>query len=288
MKTMKTLLALFLMAATSLACGGDETNVNVKERGSSSLAAQSAVRLVSANMHSTRMLGSGGGCPCLYSVSLSGVIELENLAYHKKVTVHYVARQAGAPDVWKEVDASYFAPSGSNRELWIFETPPVQAGMVAAVDYRFAIRYEVGGKTYWDNNSRQDYCTGVGNSPDHCAPTALGSATAKLSWGEYEIKQSGAHRFSGSILLSNVGYEKKVTVVYTTDHWRTVSSVAASYQSSLGGQEFWAFETLVPDVPQIEFAISYEAAGQTVWDNNLGRDYTVKRHDVVYLIPSAR
>lgn len=65
--------------------------------------------------------------------------------------------------------------------------------------------------------------------------------------------------------------------MYSTDGWQSVREAAATFaRSTSDGMEYWAFRVEVePGAADLRFAIRYQVAGQTHWDNNLGRDYRV-------------
>lgn len=87
--------------------------------------------------------------------------------------------------------------------------------------------------------------------------------------------RGGAFQFLGSVLVKNLAYSKKVTIVYTTDGWATTRTLDASYQSAFqGGYDRWTFFQMAWQGDSFEFAVSYEVAGKTYWDNNDGRNYT--------------
>jgi hypothetical protein len=90
--------------------------------------------------------------------SFSGGIYIRNLAYAKKVNVRYTT------DGWKTfkdqsaVYQSYLpsneaCPDANGIEYWTFRLDNMASG--AALSY--AISYEVGGSTYWDNNGGANY-----------------------------------------------------------------------------------------------------------------------------------
>jgi hypothetical protein len=78
-------------------------------------------------------------------------------------------------------------------------------------------------------------------------------------------------------LLKNLAYDKQLALVYSTDGWNTVQSADAFFgRSTYDNQEYWRFNLAIPNPgDDIRFAIRYDVAGETHWDNNLGRDYRV-------------
>ena len=90
-------------------------------------------------------------------------------------------------------------------------------------------------------------------------------------------------KLHGELVVKNIAYQKHVKVVYTVDGWATSNEIAATYKVNDGSKaETWEFTADIPlmyadALPTIEYAISYEVAGTTYWDNNHGRNYTVTR-----------
>ena len=98
--------------------------------------------------------------------------------------------------------------------------------------------------------------------------------------------QGDSKRFTGVINVRNLAYAKKVHVVFSTDHWRTVQSVDAKFEANylygyscvsspnVHGIENWVFTVVLPmNVKEVDFALSYQVEGQEYWDNNFGKNY---------------
>jgi hypothetical protein len=94
---------------------------------------------------------------CSSCGAFRGEIEVRNIAYAKSVEVFYTVIGGGSTDdgQWHSLPAEYLGPAaGGAFERWQFETTgaPFIFG-----ETRFAIRYEVDGRTLWDNNCGWDY-----------------------------------------------------------------------------------------------------------------------------------
>lgn len=87
-----------------------------------------------------------------------------------------------------------------------------------------------------------------------------------------------------NIEVQNVGYEKKVELVYTIDGatWQTLP--ATYLRPSSPGKELWVIRA-APTAH--EFALSYSVNGRTFWDNNSGANYRFQRYSTDALLPSA-
>jgi hypothetical protein len=93
----------------------------------------------------------GGGLGCYGQCGdFRADITVENLAYAKRVTLVYSV-DGGS---WRELEATWQHGLDNNRELWraYVSYLPRRTSTV-----RFAVRYRVAGREYWDNNFGNDY-----------------------------------------------------------------------------------------------------------------------------------
>jgi hypothetical protein len=270
--------SLFLLWAVTcfvLGCGGEPAD---ETAGIHQAISTPEVRLLSAVTGYARSASGaiGGGFA-------RGYIEVENIAYHKEVVVHY--NESGGPD-WHTVGATYVGPSSGNREVWRFETPDYPHPPRLATDFRFAIRYTVAGQTFWDNNVGRDYRIGIGPRPVY-PRVALPGASVDLIQAE-----AAGGQLVADIAVKNIAYNKKVQVVYTVDDWATYKVQSAGYRTSSWGcldyqdaqvLEQWRLTTPIPGGAQrVKMAISYTVNGVTHWDNNQKADYTVDVPGITY------
>jgi hypothetical protein len=203
---------------------------------------------------------------------MSGYIQVENIAFTKRVTVHYTTGWSGE---WKDLPASYFMSLGEDQEVWYFESEGVAYSPRLSADFRFAVQYVVDGCEYWDNNHGQDYAISTGPRPTYPTDLVLGKSPLALSRSGYYAWNGD---FAGDIVLRNVAYEKNVEVVYTIDNWQTWSTAQAMYfHPKTEDSELWSFTLPLGGYgyyPQVEFAIHYQADGLDYWDNNFYANYT--------------
>ena len=76
----------------------------------------------------------------------------------------------------------------------------------------------------------------------------------------------------GVIQVTNMAYEKYVTVRWSVDGWKTWTDTDATFHSSLS-KDTDLFEFIIPSQTKTDFVVRYQAAGQEVWDNNSGWNY---------------
>ena len=90
--------------------------------------------------------------------------------------------------------------------------------------------------------------------------------------------------FTGLVRVQNIAYEKQVVVRYTLNDWESFSDLKAEWEESV-----WANDRLEADkfrfsIPlptgartlRVRFAVSYDVAGLSFWDNNDTMDYELE------------
>ncbi|KAF7696968.1 protein phosphatase 1 regulatory subunit 3B [Silurus meridionalis] len=87
---------------------------------------------------------------------------------------------------------------------------------------------------------------------------------------------------AGTIKVKNVSYEKAVKVRITFDTWKSHTDVDCQYvKDTYVGSEWdtFSFEVNLParlePLEHAEFAVFYEANGNTYWDSNQGQNYKI-------------
>jgi len=84
----------------------------------------------------------------------------------------------------------------------------------------------------------------------------------------------------GTVLVKNISFEKRILIRFTFDEWKTVNEVEARYGSiKLSGHDSFIFDIdldLEGRLPNLQFAISYDARGESYWDNNNNKNYSMR------------
>ena len=87
----------------------------------------------------------------------------------------------------------------------------------------------------------------------------------------------------GTVRVTNLSYEKRVSLRWTTNNWTTCEESEATYVtgSSDGESDRFAFELKVPERVEagqkIQFAVRYRPAGdKEYWDNNDCKNYSLE------------
>jgi hypothetical protein len=208
--------------------------------------------------------------------AVEAFIEVENIAYEKRVVV----RWRNGDSV--ETQATYVRSTGGHLEIWRASSPTHSCWSnegPGTLSIKFAIRYDVGGNTYWDNNGGWDYCCACwsdGNSVV-LGPNLLlkSAAVVEGTAGEY---------LQGEIFVKNLGYAKRIDVIYTTDRWVHAQTARAAFREAANeyvghANERWEFSAPLGRQKdfsvEVGFALRYQVNGEQYWDDNLGLDYVI-------------
>jgi len=108
--------------------------------------------------------------------AVEAFIEVENIAYEKRVVVRW--RNVKCVDT----EATYLRSSGGNTEIWRAVSPTHSCWSnegPKTESIKFAIRYDVPGETFWDNNGGSDYCC------EHRLINRRGESVYELSSPQY-------------------------------------------------------------------------------------------------------
>lgn len=244
-------VALASLLCASVGCSSAETE------GTDSVAAEvneaQPVRLLSASVEQA----------CSSCFGLTGRAIVRNTAYDKHVSFAY-AIDSGP---WLEAPLHYVGPADAGNEVWELSQTSLSF-MAEGEQVHLAVKYVANGKEHWDNNHKANY--DVTRNANILAPGV--NVLLKKSW-----TSPNQQNVVGQIAVRDLGFEKKVTVLYTKDHWRTTGTAAAHFGASAkvagaDGVELWNFQIPEPQV-SVEAAISYSVNGATYWDNNFGQNY---------------
>ncbi len=221
-------------------------------------------------------------------------ILVENIAYDKKVSMHYL----DSDGQWKQLQANFDHMIDSDKQVWrasatrMLHHPYEPA--TQPLNLTFALEYEVDGNVYWDNNHGKNYFLPA-DSGEYIGSNIQVDYAGALAPYDAQYGENTTHydgRFSVGVLLKNLGYAKNVKVHYTLDNWQTIHVKDLTFQygrlvgyswviyPNANGVEYWSMTTTGPEMQDssagfVEYAISYEVNGETYWDNNFGQNYQI-------------
>jgi maltose 6'-phosphate phosphatase len=209
---------------------------------------------------------------------------VKHLAFEKLVEVHW----SGQDGIWHILKASYMCPAGEGHEIWRAWTVGdiSEKGTGVPGNVKFALRYHVAGKTYWDNNHFQDYFIETDSG------VLMGENFPILNI-DSEPELAGDQEFCCvAVAVRHALLPRSVYVHWSTDHWRNTHVTHCCRQREYGhkalgsnagnpnqyGCEIWSTSLHIGDAYRVEYAVACDASGQTLWDNNLSRNHLC-RHE---------
>ncbi|XP_056464486.1 protein phosphatase 1 regulatory subunit 3E [Gadus chalcogrammus] len=99
-----------------------------------------------------------------------------------------------------------------------------------------------------------------------------------------ETFEADEFSLSGVVRVLNLAFEKSVYLRYSLNNWITFMDSLAYYvpDSSDGVTDKFSFKIITPTFLEgggtLQFAIKYCVSGEEFWDNNVGKNYKVRRH----------
>ena len=219
---------------------------------------------------------SGGGFSGTYTPI---AVKVKNIAFGKVVTVLYT------PDgsTWKGASLSFASHFGDYDGF---------SGTVNEQVQQFAVRYDVAGSVFFDNNCGGDYRLG--------SNLALAGGNVVLSKAKSKrgVQAGGGFVFTtswleGQILVNNLAFAKDVGIRLSADGgltWHDTHAFFVGQHTEDGtfigpGAEVWQFKTpelnLETSADTFRFAVFFRvlSTGVVFWDNNFAQDYKVSKAD---------
>lgn len=207
--------------------------------------------------------------------------QVDNLGYAKNVSVFYKKTDG----TWADYPLSFERATGANKEIWSADFSIDYAGVSTLPTgpvVEFAVKYQVNGQTYWDNNASANYklTRGAGSILGNGVNVSVTAFPSEIKLG------TGGNSASNHITVRNIAPAKNVKVTYTTDNWATTKVANATFSSTWYygysntpnpnpmGFEEWFFTLDLSTGTQVKYAVSYTVNGVTYWDNNNGLNFT--------------
>jgi hypothetical protein len=283
MKKLILILATFVFLTS---CSHEESFTTPKNNPSvsqnqSKLALGQNVKLIKAK-DSRIPSCSRGGCTSVQTREY--VVEVANLALNKTVVAH----QQLSNGQWEDVSLSYSFTTTSGTEIWtgtstkstLFFTTPAQNQF----GEKLAVKYEVNGQTYWDNNNGADYYISNTNRTDNSSFLYMSedfNILSTLPHNEPAIQSNANNTYINIAAdVRNIAFAKEVKIIYTVNNWATSATKSLSFNSYENNNantnyERWTIGFAIPKTTKVIYALSYKVNGVTYWDNNFGKNYTL-------------
>lgn len=221
----------------------------------------------------------------LVQQALSFFMVVENLAFAKDIDVVW----AGEDGVWQALPATYHSTSGDGREYWHARlTVQPASDKPLPGNIQFALRYRMAGGEFWDNNHGLNYRSQANSGIQATSQYPL------LNVGFDNSLADGQKLVPITVAVDQSLRAEKVTVHWTTDDWKhthiTRCYLKRSRALNRDGQpihdqvQVWKGLLNIGHAFRLQYSICCEAAGQTIWDNNFGGNYSARRKPLKVLI----
>ncbi len=257
-----------------------EINSEINSKNSTRLAYGQNVKLIKAKDFKRSGCSRGG---CSASQFREFVVEVANLAFAKKVII----REQLSNGSWEDFELTYDFTTSYGTEIWkgTVSKSAVYSSVVASpFGEKFAVKYEVNGTEYWDNNNGSDYVLRNSNRRENSEFLLLSDdiSVFRTSTFDAQLYTDGTISYVNVAAdVKNIAFNKTVQVVYTTDNWATKNVKNLFYNASFYNHdnpnyETWTISFQIPKTSEIKYAFVYKVNGVEYWDNNFGSNYTVK------------
>jgi hypothetical protein len=274
---MKKVIFILVANLFLLSCSQNEDQLiandnQSSQKTSSKLAAGQNVKLIKAKDNKSIGCSRGG---CIAVQSRQYVVEVANLGYNKVVVIHQELNDLQ----WEDVTLFYSFTTSTGTEIWKGSlTKTVFASSTPTLSQfgdKIAVKYLVNGQTYWDNNNNQNYTILNTNRQENSSFLYLSNEFNIPLYSNFDLSYLNI-----AADVRNLGFVKDVKVVYTTNNWVTSSTAPLSFNSiennnATTDYELWIASVIIPKTDKVTYALSYTVNGQTYWDSNFGKNYTL-------------
>ncbi len=222
--------------------------------------------------------------------TLSFFMRVENVSYDKRIDVLW----SGEDGVWHTLSADFHSNTEHNQEYWQaqinFKLSPSQS---LPGNIRFGLRYRASYAEYWDNRQGLNYASQADSGIKLVAPVPvlnIGYADNKLEEGQKNVPIT--------VAVANFTDADQVTVHWTTDNWLHTRHTSCHFKKTYWDKEaqsnarnpnqygtaLWKGWLRVGQAFRLQYSISVERNGQTFWDNNHGKNYSLSHKPLKVLI----
>lgn len=210
--------------------------------------------------------------------AMRAVIEVDNLAFKKDVTLRYKTPGGGWLD---SVPARYLRSTSSQRDLFVVE--------LTERAVTFAVRYAVGGKVYWDNNGGKNYVFAAASHGTPELGTPVLGAGRNIVVVDAKECAGTLRELCVTMLVRDLSVRLMPSVRYTIaaapgDGWKLINTTRNGvFEASSSDRRLsrWTAripltDARVPNPTSVEFAASihyYYPTARDFWDKTTTQDF---------------
>jgi maltose 6'-phosphate phosphatase len=210
---------------------------------------------------------------------------VKNLAFVKKIDVVW----AGEDGVWHTLPAMFHSMSEPNSEYWnataTFHSTP---DIALPGTIQFALRYEVMGQEYWDNNRGLNYVSQARS----CIQAAEDHPVLNL--GLHQRLVDDQLHVPITVAINHPFQADNVSIHWTTDDWQHTNMTPCHLKSRLAlerdehiiedGAQIWTGLLNIDQDFRLQYSICSKSEDHILWDNNVGRNYSASRKPLNVLV----
>jgi maltose 6'-phosphate phosphatase len=220
---------------------------------------------------------------------LSFFMRVENLGHDKQCDVLW----AGEDDEWHALPADYHGQLDRDREYWRARlTIDASADKSLPGNIQFALRYRTEGGEYWDNRQGLNYA----GEADSGINVTAGQPVQNIDF-ENALKV-GQKYVPVTVSVDKSIPAETVTLHWTTDNWRHTHQTPCQFKRNYWdektrsnarnpnqyGSSIWGGLLKIDDAYRLQYTICCEGGGQTAWDNNQGKNYSLSHEPLKVMI----
>jgi maltose 6'-phosphate phosphatase len=212
--------------------------------------------------------------------TLSFFMRVENVIYDKQIDVFW----SGEDGVWQILKANFHSKLNHDQEYWqtriSFKLTPAKS---LPGNIQFSMRYQTTDGEYWDNNQGLNYFSQADSGIRLlvAVPVLHVDFVAKL--------QPEQNYVPIIVAVDNFNDDDQVTVHWTTDNWlhtrQTPGHFKRNYWNKIACSNarnpnqyetaIWKSWLRIGSAFNVQYFISVERKGETFWDNNHGKNYSL-------------
>ena len=297
---MKNVIAIVCLLIVAISCRKEVSPVpnNPNENSLVDAASTTEQRLI--NQEKVKLLKSWSIYAWVYAGAYnkekSFYAEVKNLGINKKVYVHHKMMDSS----WQDLPLKFLKKGYDSTDIWGIE---LKYGGYGSVFYpgtnidlstngfgdEYVLKYVANGQTYWDNNGGNNYKVPHPYGSDGMFLQNGLNISADTYRSNFYVRDSSNKELLIYADLRNLGFQKEVKLIYSTNNWKTVKTAPLNFVQyySVGngtiltnpnvfGIEKWSvIVKLGSTATKVSYALSYKVNGVEYWDNNFGKNYTM-------------
>ncbi len=221
--------------------------------------------------------------------TLRFLMRVANVSYDKRVDIIW----SGEDQIWQTLPASYNSKLEDGNECWMaqatFELTPAQS---LPGNIRFGLRYQAAGAEYWDNKLGSNYSSQADSGIQITGAVPLLNIDFITRFDDLQ------KNVPITVAVHQYHQADKVTLYWTTDNWEHSHKASCHFKKNYWDKEalsnarnpnqygtaVWKGWVKIGQAFRLQYSIVLERDGQSYWDNNYGKNYSISRDPLKVLI----